>query len=353
MVDFFTPFFFIILTSVLMIVLLPTQKKWAKFFKLIDKPCHRKIHSTNTPTSGGLSIYLALCPLFIYLSSQDKTYFGIFISITILLILGTWDDISPINAKIKLFIQSIACLITIFFGTEINWLSNPFGPAIHINSFGKILSFCWLLGIINAMNLIDGIDGLASGISSIACIAMAIIGFKLNHSMPFILSLCLGVCCFFFYRYNRHPAQIFLGDSGSTLIGFILACISINGVLKSTLSLSFFSPLLILCIPLSDTTWTIIRRLIKKQKIFNADKDHIHHTLLNKGLNASLITLILCSFSAATSGLAIMIHLPPHLLPYTSLIYVLMCIYQINFIVIKIKQHHSKTKYQLNEHSQG
>jgi len=352
MLDYFIHFLFIALTALCIRTILPLQKKWAGLFHLIDKPCNRKIHSRNIPTSGGLSIYLSLLPLLIFLCFQERIYIGIFISASILLVLGISDDIKPIPARYKLVAQSLACIVTIYFGTEITWISNPFGYPIYLNYFGKILSFFWLLGIINAMNLIDGIDGLASGISTIACIAMAIIGFKLNNTTSLLLSLCLGSCCLLFYRYNRHPAQIFLGDSGSTFIGFMLACISINGVLKSTLSLSFLSPLLILCLPLSDTTWTIIRRITKKQKLFIADKEHIHHTLMNKGLHSPLITLILCSFSAATSGLAIMIHLPTTFLPYTSILFVIICILQINFILSKLRNHRIKTKYLSNERPQ-
>eukprot|EP01047_Picozoa_sp_COSAG01_P000287 COSAG01_NODE_4_length_55812_cov_1344.168109_49_plen_375_part_00 len=303
--------------------LIPIQQKLAAKLKLLDTPAPRKLHQKNMPTSGGISLFISLTPLFFLATQANPSYWGLLLGASLLVGTGILDDRHPLSPKIKLLSQCTAAIIAIQFGNNIEWLSNPLGGIIYLGTLSKALTFCWIIGVINAFNLIDGIDGLAAGIACIASLAMTIIAFKMQNLHTAMLSLALTSSCLAFLKYNRYPAKIFMGDSGSMLIGFVLAYLSITGVLKSSLSLSVFSPLLILALPLSDTIYTIFRRLKNKNKLFTADKKHLHHQLLNLGYSIPKITMGLCCISALLSGLAILINLPKNLMIYSSLSYMI------------------------------
>jgi UDP-GlcNAc:undecaprenyl-phosphate GlcNAc-1-phosphate transferase len=185
----------------------------------------------------------------------------------------------------KLAWQIVATLVVIMFGAEINFISNPFNGILPLGLFAIPLTLIWVVGVTNAMNLIDGLDGLAAGVTAIASFSLFFVALRTHQIGAAILMLALIGATLGFIRYNFFPAKIFLGDSGSLFLGFILAFASIIGVLKTTLVVALIVPILILGVPIFDTLFAIGRRLSKGKHPFEADNKHIHHLLLRAGFN--------------------------------------------------------------------
>ncbi|MEK9657922.1 MAG: MraY family glycosyltransferase [bacterium] len=308
-----------ILTYSIMILSIPILQKISVKYNFVDTPNDRKIHHKPIPNSGGIAIYLSILPTLIFLAIQNQKFTGLIISATLITGLGILDDKINLNPKLKLLGQCLSTLAVLHSGILIQWITNPFGGVLIFNGLSYPITLLWIIAVINAFNLIDGIDGLATGITCISCFALGIIAFKTNNMHATLLAITLLSSACGFFKYNKYPAKIFMGDSGAMLIGLLLGCISVSGVLKSTLSLSFFSPLLILAFPLSDTLYAIFRRLKNKQKLFTADKKHLHHQLINKGFNIPQIVTGICSLSAILSAIAIIITLPKNMMLYASL----------------------------------
>jgi len=277
------------------ILLTPVVRILALKINAIDSPNDRKIHKVPIPRLGGLAIYFGflIAILFCCLVSRfispglDINYsgvLGIILSATILLIIGFVDDVKGISPSIKLVFQILAAFIAIYFGIEITFVKNPLNGFIYLGSASIPITVFWLVGITNSVNLIDGLDGLASGITAIASVTLFFVALSTGQVASAIVFIALAGAAAGFLKYNFHPASIFLGDSGSLFMGFVLASASVLGVLKSTLVIALLIPILILAVPIFDTASTIIRRLRAKVDIFEADSRHIHHRLLEAGL---------------------------------------------------------------------
>ncbi|TLM98394.1 undecaprenyl/decaprenyl-phosphate alpha-N-acetylglucosaminyl 1-phosphate transferase, partial [bacterium] len=206
---------------------------------------------------------------------------------SIIVLLGILDDVRDVSPRLKLLGQITAAAVAVIFGIEVDVITNPFGGVIVLNwqgiPIGIPLTILWIVGITNALNLIDGLDGLAGGLSAIAALTLAVIGWREGSPEIVLPAMILAAATFGFLRYNFYPAKIFMGDSGSMFLGYILACLSVIGVTKTATVVSVFIPILILGIPIFDTLFAIIRRYINNQPIFKADKDHLHHRLLEIG----------------------------------------------------------------------
>jgi len=272
----------------------PLVKKLALKINAIDVPNDRKIHSEPIARLGGLGIWAGffLSVIVGFLLAQatgSKLDFhvgwGILLAGTLLMVVGMVDDIRGLRATTKLIFQIIATMIVIYFGVEINFLSNPFNGIIAIGSFAIPLTLLWVVGVTNAMNLIDGLDGLATGVTAISSITLFFVALRTHQIGAAILLLALASASLAFLRYNFSPAKIFLGDSGSLLLGFVLATAATIGVLKTTLVVAMIVPILILGVPIFDTLWAIGRRLGSGQHPFKADNKHIHHLLLRAGFS--------------------------------------------------------------------
>lgn len=260
--------------------------KIAKHIGAMDIPNKRKVHSTPMPRLGGLGIFITFLVGYMLFGVQSTQMNAILIGAFFIIITGVIDDISPIGAKTKLLGQVAAASTVIFYGGII--LDKITILGVHMN-FGLLsypITLFFIIGCINIINLIDGLDGLSTGTCCIFYLTIGIIAFikasfgGLDVSLAFImLGASLGFLC-----HNFHPAKIFSGDSGSMFQGFMIATISLLGFKTVTMT-SFFIPILLLGIPILDTLFAIIRRLIKKQPIYMPDKKHLHHQLLNLGLS--------------------------------------------------------------------
>lgn len=303
--------FLIAFTSTLLLT--PVVRTFALKIGAVDRPNLRKIHKKDTPRLGGLAIYigfiistafmLSLVPIF-NIKVNYQVIFGVLLSSTMVLIVGLFDDMRGMNASLKLLLQIAAASVVSYFGVQIVFLSNPFSGLFILGALSFPITIFWIVGLTNAVNLIDGLDGLAAGIASIAAITLFFVALRTHQIGTALLLLSLAGAAAGFLRYNFNPASIFLGDSGSLFLGFVLACCSVVGVLKSTLVIALIIPVLILGVPIFDTASAIVRRVRSRVHIFHADDKHIHHRLLRAGLSqreavmAIYLICILLSLSA-------------------------------------------------------
>lgn len=300
-----------LLSFLISFIITPYVAQFGKKQNIVDNPGYRKIHDDSIPSIGGLVIlfgFLLSSLVFVPFHRQIQMFIA---GCVIIFLLGIVDDISDLKATNKFLIQIIPCILFIFCNNECIKLFIDdklyFLKTIKYLLYPTILF--WILGITNAFNLIDGLDGLASGISIITLVSFIIIGFWLNRSYSIynlLNSALLGSILAFFY-YNFYPAKIFLGDSGSTFVGFFLACTSVILIIYSGKLVLFIVPILILGIPIFDTLFAIIRRLKNRKPIFLADQGHMHHRLLKRGITHRDVVLIMLLISFIFSVIALVI----------------------------------------------
>ncbi len=287
----------------------PILSKISFLFKAIDKgDRNRKIHTIPTPTLGGISIfaafYIPLIGLLIYenkisqlFTSDYNLVLGLFIGGTIIFILGILDDLKEIKPLYKLLIQILAATIVYYFGFKIVRLSIPFYHSlVELGFFSYLITIFWIVGITNAINLIDGSDGLAAGISIFVVLNLLITSILNNSTLLILFSLALLGGLIGFLRYNFPPAEIFMGDTGSQFVGFTISILAISGAKKGATTVALLSPIIVLGIPIIDTFLAIARRFIKGVSIFKADSDHIHHRLIKKGFSRKKIAIYIYIF---------------------------------------------------------
>jgi len=297
----------ILITFVVSLLLVPIAKKIANHVGAVDLPNERKIHKEPMPRMGGLAIFGGF--LFGYVLYGDITtqMLSILIGTFIIFLLGIFDDLKPIRAKYKFLVQIIAALIVVIYGqiyfTEITLL----GFTLKFNLIiSYILSTFFIVAISNAINLIDGMDGLASGISSIYFGTIAIIAVVLNRfgTLDITLSLIMLGATLGFLFWNFPPAKIFMGDSGSLFLGFMIAVISLLGFKVTTIT-SLVIPITILAIPIFDTVLAILRRVLKGESIGTPDKEHFHHQLLKMKFSTKTSLIIIYSINIMFSAISI------------------------------------------------
>ncbi len=264
----------------------PIFKRLAIKLNILDRPNRRKIHKNPTPLLGGLAVYIGVM-LGLMLNFADLRFFlGILIGATIILIIGLIDDIRGLSARFRLIGQTLAALIIISFGVRLSFLpNNLWGDIGEI-----ILTLIWIIGITNALNYLDGIDGLAAGTAAISALFFSIISYQTNQPGIGLAGLVVMASCLGYLPHNFKKVKIFLGDAGSTFIGFILAAIAIMGNWAEDNVVKLAIPILILVIPIFDMVFTTIMR-VKEEKISTimewlkyGGKDHFHHRLINLGL---------------------------------------------------------------------
>ncbi|MBE6904308.1 MAG: undecaprenyl/decaprenyl-phosphate alpha-N-acetylglucosaminyl 1-phosphate transferase [Ruminococcaceae bacterium] len=267
----------------------------------------RRMHSVPIARLGGLGVFAGfIVSIGFYLASShylnlSLKLVGILAGASIIIILGIIDDITPLKAGIKFVIQIIAAAIPVFCGMRIDIFENlrNFAPNVYIpiGWLSIIFTIFWIVGITNAVNFIDGLDGLAAGISGISTVSMVIIMLFTRNVEMALLAAALSGACIGFIPFNFNPAKIFMGDTGATFLGFMLACVSIQGLFGSYLIVSFAVPFLLLALPIFDTTYAIIRRIRAGQSPMAADRNHIHHRLIDFGLTQKQVVLILYMFT--------------------------------------------------------
>lgn len=269
------------------LALTPLIKRLSLKMGWLDKPNWRKMNKQPMPLLGGMAIYLGfVIPLTLLMhqetfSANIHRFSGIMVGSLIIVVAGLIDDIKGLTAIIKLLFQIAAAVAVYVFGFTIIKVSSPFGGTFHIPEIvGMGLTVFWIVGFTNAVNLLDGLDGLSSGVVAIISASLFFAALKSQNPVMALLAITICGSALGFLPYNFYPAKIFMGDSGSLLLGFILSIISIEGAYKGATFTAVLVPVVAMAIPFLDTGLAIIRRVISGKGIMKADKEHIHHRLL-------------------------------------------------------------------------
>lgn len=285
------------------ILLTPLVKKLAFKIGATDKPNHRKVHSRIMPRLGGLAIFISFIIGTFIIRPSDEPFFGVYhlpiiIGSIIIILTGMLDDIKEISPKLKLAGQVAAAAVIVIYGDlKVEFINLPFGGQIDFGYLSIPLTMIWIIGITNAINLIDGLDGLAGGVSSIALFSIAGMSMVMGNQYVTIMALIVAASTVGFLFYNFHPAKIFMGDTGALFLGYIIAVLSLLGY-KNVAFISLIIPIIILGVPISDTFFAIIRRLVNKQPLSAPDKSHLHHCLLKAGFSHRQTVLLIYAMAA-------------------------------------------------------
>ncbi len=291
------------LALILSLLLVPLVAKLAIKIGAVDKPNARKVHTRIMPRMGGLAIYISFFAVLFLSQGMTKQLLGLFLGGTVLVLVGIVDDMKDIPAKVKLCGQIVAACIVVGSGVRVDFMTDIFfGGMFQLSVFSAPFTVIWIVAIINAVNLIDGLDGLAAGISTIAAITMAIVGYASGQYLMASMAMILIGATLGFLKYNFHPAKIFMGDTGSMFLGYNLSVLAVMGFAKSFTMLSLVPPLLVLAIPILDTLFAIIRRKMNNKPIFKPDKNHLHHCLLKYGFSHRNTVLVIYAVSAVLAA---------------------------------------------------
>ena len=286
--------YMVVVPFLFVLAIIPFIKKLAHHVSALDIPDARKVHSQPMPRLGGLGIYLGFLLGYILFGTMSIKMNSILIGSFIIILTGVVDDIKPIPAKVKFLFQIIAASIVAIYGDILLRDLSAFGIYIDFGYFSYPITILFIVAIINCINLIDGLDGLAAGLSSIYFVTIGIVilcwthTFGLDAILTFVmLGSTLGFLC-----HNFNPAKIFMGDSGSMFLGYIIAVIALLGFKNVTMT-TLLVPICFLAIPILDTAFAIIRRIINKKPISEPDKQHLHHQLLNLNLSHRNVVLVI------------------------------------------------------------
>ncbi|MBQ9616640.1 MAG: undecaprenyl/decaprenyl-phosphate alpha-N-acetylglucosaminyl 1-phosphate transferase, partial [Selenomonadaceae bacterium] len=272
----------------------------------MDAPDARKVHKKPIPRIGGIGIYIAfMAGMLVVMSMNVLTeevsheLIGLLFGGSLIVLLGIVDDYKNLPAKVKLVGQIIAAtVLVVAFDVRIDFITDPFGDYLFLEFMAVPATIFWIVGLTNTVNLIDGLDGLAAGVSTIACITIFLVALQQDILLVAVLTAALAGAAMGFLYYNFNPARIFMGDSGSMFLGYMLAGISIIGAVKCAATIALIVPILALGLPILDTTFAIVRRYRGGVPIFKPDKGHLHHRLLDLGFTQRQAVLLMYVISA-------------------------------------------------------
>jgi UDP-GlcNAc:undecaprenyl-phosphate GlcNAc-1-phosphate transferase len=284
----------VLFVFLVVVLIIPIIIKIAHHVNALDIPNERKVHKFPMPRLGGLAIFIGFLVGYMVFCKPTVQMNSILIGSFFIIMVGVFDDIKPVKPLIKFGGQLLAAIIVVFYGNIVMQDISAFGLYINFGIFAGPITILFIAAVINCMNLIDGLDGLAGGIATIFFITITVISNILGiyNGLDSSLTLIMIGATLGFLLYNFHPAKIFMGDSGSMFLGYIIAVISLLGFKNVTLT-SFIVPILILAIPILDTLFAIIRRLLKGQSFAQADKEHFHHQILKMAGNQTKTVIII------------------------------------------------------------
>jgi len=318
-----------LLCFIISILITPVVIKLAFKIGATDKPNQRKVHQKIMPRLGGLAIYISFVFGVWFYQPQSPYIMSIMVGATIIIITGILDDMYEISAKLKLLGQLAAAGVVVAWGgVQVEFVNLPFSDGILEFGFLSVpITILWIVGITNAINLIDGLDGLAAGVSSIALITIS--GMAILFGNPFVVIIASIVLAstLGFLVFNFHPAKIFMGDTGALFLGFMISVLSLLGF-KTSAFISFIIPIIILGVPISDTFFAILRRIVNKKPLMAPDKSHLHHCLLGLGFTHRQTVLLIYAM-ASFFGLVAVILSQAKLLGSFALIIALLIIIEV------------------------
>ncbi|NUQ74701.1 MAG: undecaprenyl/decaprenyl-phosphate alpha-N-acetylglucosaminyl 1-phosphate transferase [Polyangiaceae bacterium] len=299
--------------------LTPAVRRLAHRVGAVSQPSARHVHERPTPRLGGLAIFVAFfapliglffvdSPVAVMFTSEPRKVLGLFLGSLVMCGVGVADDTRGMRALYKFLAQIAAGVIAFECGFEIRAVSLPLFGELSMGIFAAPVTVLWVVGIINAVNLIDGLDGLAAGVVFFAAVTNLVVGLVVGADFVCLLMSSMLGAVFAFLFFNFNPARIFMGDSGSYFLGYVLAITSLAGASqKASTAVALLAPVVALGVPIFDTLFTMVRRFLERRPLFSPDRGHIHHRLLDMGLTHRRAVLIIYGVSVVLTGLAIAI----------------------------------------------
>ncbi len=333
------------LSGVLSFVLTPPVKRLAYKIGAVDIPKDtRRMHKRPIPRLGGLAIFFAFLVAAVLLGKMNTQRVWILVGAVIVVGLGIVDDRKALGAKFKFVVQIFAAAIPVVLGgLRIEVFTNPFvfSDSLYwsVGALSIPITIIWIVAITNAVNLIDGLDGLAVGVSSIASMTMLAVALFIGEIEIAVILAALAGACVGFMPYNLNPAEIFMGDTGSTFLGYMLATMSIQGLFKVYALISFAVPFLILGLPIFDTGFAMIRRVLSGRSPFSADRGHVHHRLIDMGFNQKQAVAILYVISVVLGLIAVVLTTSGELRAIFIVAAVIIILIVGGFLVLTTEQH--------------
>ena len=304
----------LLIAAVITFALTPLAMRAAWRLGVVDRPGGRRIHDRPIPLLGGIAIFLGILVAVLPNLDVDRRYASILIGAGLICLLGVIDDRFGIPPLPKLLGQIACAAIPVATGMTIDSITVPFIEPSTV-SFGVLaypLTMIFIVAVANVVNLADGMDGLAAGVCGISALTFAILALSLGRISAGVMAAAVAGACLGFLPWNFNPAKVFMGDSGALVLGFLLACVSVQGVMKTAAALSLVFPLVVLLVPILDTSFVILKRLKSGQSIASADKNHFHHRLLRVGYTQRQAVGLLYAWSAVLAAFALAIRLFPY-----------------------------------------
>jgi UDP-GlcNAc:undecaprenyl-phosphate GlcNAc-1-phosphate transferase len=304
----------LIMAAVVAFALTPVAMRVAWRAGVVDRPGGRRIHDRPIPLLGGVAIMLAILVAVAPNLDVDRRYASILLGAVLICALGVVDDRFGVPPLPKLLGQAACAAIPVLAGMTIDGVTIPLIEPSSV-SFGPLaypLTIVFIVAIANVVNLADGMDGLAAGVCAISALTLAVLALSLGRISAAVLAAAIAGACLGFLPWNFNPARVFMGDSGSLVLGFLLACVAVQGVMKTAATLALVFPLVVLLVPILDTSFVILKRVRAGQPISTADRSHFHHRLLRAGYSQRRAVLLLYVWSGVMAAFALAIRLFPY-----------------------------------------
>lgn len=300
------------IAAAVVVCLTPFAVRLAYRVGAVDEPRERGLSDRPMPRLGGVAIFggvLASAVLFLPL---DGRFGAIILGAAVITVVGALDDIFELSAPVKLLGQISAALIPVLEGVRVTDFTLPFVHRVELGDLGIPITVLGIVLIMNVVNFSDGIDGLAAGVCAIAAAAFAVIAFDLERANAAVLAAIIAGAALGFLVHNFHPATVFMGDCGSNLLGFLLACVAVEGTVKTQAILALVLPLIILAVPFLDTTFVVLKRLKYRRPVYQADREHFHHRMDRIGFSTRRTVLYLYAWTLMLAGLALALRFVPY-----------------------------------------
>jgi UDP-GlcNAc:undecaprenyl-phosphate/decaprenyl-phosphate GlcNAc-1-phosphate transferase len=301
-----------ITAAIVVLVLTPASMVLARRLGAVDRPSARRIHERPVPRLGGVAIVLGFLLPVLWFLPVDAGARGLVAGGVLIAALGVADDILGMQPAVKLVGQVACASVPVAAGLTIDHLTLPLLGAFDLGGAQYPLTILWFVAIVNIINFTDGMDGLAAGVVGIGATTFAVIAASLGRADAAIMAAALAGACVAFLRFNFNPARTFMGDGGSMFLGFMLAGIAISGVMKSAAAVAIVLPLVVLAIPILDTSFVILKRLKHGSPVYSADKSHFHHRFLAIGWSQRRTVLAIYAWTGLMSGLALAMRFVPY-----------------------------------------
>ena len=301
------------MVALLLVVLItPAVSLAAWHFGVLDVPTDaRRLHRRPIPRLGGVAIYIGIVIPALALGHHHG-FWGIMLGATLMLGLGLLDDIHSLHPAVKMAGLVAIAAVPVSFGIRIDHVTLPLLGVFNLGWWSVLVTVLWVVAIANIVNFIDGMDGLAAGFCAIAALTFAILSASLSHPDAAAISAIVAGASVGFLRYNFHPASIIMGDCGALMLGYLLATIAIQGVLKTAAAVSLVFPLVVLALPILDTSFVILKRMKYGQPIYQADRSHFHHRFASIGFGQRRTALTLYAWCLVLSAFALAIRFVPN-----------------------------------------